>query len=1097
MNRLHFSLFSLSIIFLASCVRNEPNNARFELVGADSGFSFQNTITESDDLNAYHFLYIYNGSGVGIGDFNGDGLQDIFMAGNMVTSRLFLNQGDFQFDDISKESGIETDSWVHGVTVVDINSDGLEDIYLSVGGIEKGRDTRNLLYINKGDLSFVESAAQYGLDDARLTTQSSFFDFDNDGDLDVFLINYENNPDKDPNVIRPKTSNGKSKSNDRLYRNDNGQFIDISSEAGIVYEGYGLGINIHDFNQDGWLDIYVSNDFVFDDNLFINNQNGTFSDRLSEYFSHTSNFGMGIDMADVNNDAEPDIVQVDMLPEDNRRQKKLLSGLNYDRQQILAARGYTSQYMRNSLQLSNGSGKFKEVGTYAGIHTTDWSWSPLVADLDNDGLKDIFITNGYVKDVTDIDFRDYIVSETQKGSGKPQSEIVANALDNLQGEMIPNYIFLNTGDLNFENRTKDWGLDTPSFSTGAAYADLDNDGDLDLVVNNLNQKSFLYKNMTIERDSTSFLRVKLLVNESTAKTLGAQVIIKSGEMMQSSEIRINRGFQSSLEPIAHFGLGRITNVDTLQVIWPDNSVDTFLNVDVNQTLEISKSKSQDQYAMSKPSKTIFQERAMDYTHVESGFVDFKREVLLPHKLSTEGPATTSGDINNDGRMDLFIAGAAGSPSYIYVQRSRGNFEKVILEGSLAPEDSDAAFIDIDNDGDNDLYVASGSNEFSENNALYQDRIYINQGNGRLKLDRTRLPNAAHSSASVSPNDFDNDGDIDLFVAGRLTPSKYPMPGVSQLLENDNGTFKDVTEERAAALRSIGMTKASSWADLNGDGQKELIVAGEYMPIQVFESHEGVLKQWGNEKGLLDLSGWWNELKVVDIDGDGDLDILAGNLGLNSRYKATIDQPLSVYAYDYDQNGRLDPVIGYYVNGTEYLVHDLTTLAQQVSLIRKKFTSNISYAEAEKKDVFDQASYDQANTLRATHFETSLFLNDGNGNFELGELPYQVQFSSVHAIEVFDLTGDGIMDIVLAGNSSAPEVFSGNQDAQAVIVLKGNGEGKFEVLKESYSGLIFEGNVTSLELIDVQGEPRLFVFRNDESALSFAYGNKKSLSSNRY
>lgn len=1072
-------------------------DTRFELVKADSGFSFQNTITESEDLNAYHFLYIYNGSGVGIGDFNGDGLQDIFMAGNMVSSRLFLNQGGFRFEDISKESGIETDSWIHGVTVVDINSDGFEDIYLSVGGLENGRDTRNLLYINQGDLTFVESANEYGLDDTRLTTQSSFFDFDNDGDLDVFLINYENNPDKDPNVIRPKTSNGKSKSNDRLYRNDNGQFTDISLEAGIVYEGYGLGINIHDFNQDGWLDVYVSNDFVFDDNLFINNQDGTFSDRLSEYFTHTSNFGMGIDMADINNDAQPDIVQVDMLPEDNRRQKKLLSGLNYDRQQILAARGYTSQYMRNSLQLSNGSGKFKEVGTYAGIHTTDWSWSPLVADFDNDGFKDIFITNGYVKDVTDIDFRDYIVSETQKGLGKPQSEIVANALDNLQGEMIPNYAFLNEGDLDFMNITETWGLDSPSFSTGAAYADLDNDGDLDLITNNLNQESFLYKNKTIEMDSTSFLKVKLRVGKSTVNTLGARVIIKSGNMTQSSEISINRGFQSSLEPIAHFGLGKNLTVDTLKVIWPDNSIETFLNVAVNQTLEIVKSQNQERYSIPKLPETIFQERAMNYSHVESGFVDFKREALLPHKLSTEGPATTSGDINNDARMDLFIAGAAGSPSYVYVQTSSGNFIKITLEGSIAPEDTDAAFVDIDNDGDNDLYVTSGSNEFSENNSLYQDRLYINQGNGRLKLDITRLPNATHSSASVSPNDFDNDGDIDLFVAGRLIPSKYPMPGVSQLLENDNGTFKDVTERKAAALSSIGMIKASSWADFNGDGQKELIVTGEYMPIQVFEWHEGVLKQWGNENGLLELSGWWNELKVVDIDGDGDLDILAGNLGLNSRYKATPDQPLTVYAYDYDQNGRLDPVIGYYVDGTEYLVHDLTTLAQQVSLIRKKFTSNISYAEAEKKDVFDQASYDQAYTLSATHFETSLFLNDGNGNFQLGELPYQVQFSSVHAIEVFDLTGDGIMDIVLAGNSSAPEVFSGNQDAQAVIVLKGNGQGKFEILKESYSGLIFEGNVTSLELMEVQGEPRLFVFRNDESALSFAYSNKGSLNAKRY
>lgn len=1090
MNRLQLLLFSLSIFLIASCSNDAPTDTRFELIGSDSGFSFNNIITESDDLNAYHFLYIYNGSGVGIGDFNGDGLQDIFMAGNMVTSRLFLNKGNFDFDDITTESGIETTSWVHGVTVVDINNDGLEDIYLSIGGLEVGRDTRNLLYINNGDLTFVESASEYGLDDARLTTQSSFFDYDNDGDLDVFLINYENSPDKDPNVIRPKRSNGKSKSNDRLYRNDNGIFTDVSSQAGIMFEGYGLGINIHDFNQDGWLDVYVSNDFVFDDNLYINNQDGTFSDKLSDYFTHTSNFGMGIDMADINNDAEPDIVQVDMLPEDNRRQKKLLSGLNYDRQQILAERGYTSQYMRNSLQISNGLGRFKEVGTYAGIHTTDWSWSPLIADFDNDGWKDIFITNGYVKDVTDVDFRDYIVSETQKGAGKSQSEIVAEALDNLDGEKIPNYAFKNTGELNFNNISEEWGLSTPSFSTGSAYADLDNDGDIDIVTNNLNQESFLYKNRTIEMDSTSFLNVKLTINRSTAKTVGAQVIVKTGDKIQSSEIGVTRGFQSSLEPVAHFGLGETKRVDTLRVVWPDNSTETFLDIAVNQTLNISKSQNLERYVRSKPSKALFEERMMEYSHVESGFVDFKREALLPHKLSTEGPATAAGDINNDGLMDLFIAGAAGSPSYIYIQGNRGSLKKRPLAGSIAPEDTDAAFVDVDNDGDYDLYVASGSNEFPEGSNLYQDRLYINQGDGKLILAQNSLPKATHSSASVSPHDYDNDGDVDLFVAGRLIPSKYPMPGVSQLLENDNGIFKDVTDQKAAALKNIGMLKASDWADLNGDGIAELIVTGEFMPIQVFEWNGEVLKQWGNEKGLMPYTGWWNQLKVVDIDGDGDLDILAGNLGLNSRYQAKPEEPLSVYAYDYDQNGRLDPIIAYYVNGKEYLVHDLTTLAQQVSLIKKKFTSNISYAEAEKKDVFDQSAYDQAYTLSATHFETSLFLNDGDGNFKLGSLPYQVQFSSVHAIEVHDLNGDSIMDVVLGGNSSAPEVFSGNQDAQAVIVLIGTGSGKFEAMQATYSGLIFEGNVTSFETIEIQGESRLFVFRNNEKALSFALSNKR-------
>ncbi len=1093
MNRLQLPFFCLLLVFCASCNQEAPIDTRFHLVNSDSGFSFENTITESNDLNAYHFLYIYNGSGVGIGDFNNDGLQDIFMAGNMVPSKVFLNQGDLKFNDITNESGINTKAWVHGVSVVDINDDGLDDIYLSIGGLEEGRDTRNKLYINNGDLSFSESSAAYGLDDPSLTTQSSFFDYDNDGDLDVFMINYENNPEKDPNVIRPKTSSGKSKSNDRLYKNENGKFNDVTVESGIVFEGYGLGINVSDFNQDGWLDVYVSNDFVFDDNLYINNQDGTFTDRLSEYFAHTSNFGMGIDKADLNNDALPDIVQVDMLPEDNRRQKKLLSGLNYDRQQILIERGYTSQYMRNSLQLNSHSGEFKEIGTYAGIHTTDWSWSPLAADFDNDGLKDVFITNGYVKDVTDIDFRDYIVNETQKGQGKSQSEIVATALKNLKGEMTPNYAFHNKGELKFENITSDWGLGEPSFSTGAAYADLDNDGDLDIITNNLNQASFLYENRTIQTDSTSFLRVRLTVDGNATKAVGARVVLKVGDQSFASEISVTRGFQSSIEPIAHFGLGKFSIADTLKVIWPDNTTESFVNIEANQVLNISKGRNLALNSVPMDFTTLFEEQGFQYQHVESGFVDFKREALLPHKLSTEGPTTASADVNNDGLTDLLITGAAGLPSVLFIQKRNGGFEEIPLEGSVPSEDTDALFFDADNDGDQDLYVASGSNEFPAGDSRYQDRLYINSGKGVYKLDEQGLPQARFSTAKVTANDYDNDGDIDLFIAGRLSPSEYPMPGTSQLLENNNGQFKNVTDERAAVLKNLGMLKDATWADLNGDGQKELIIVGEYLNISVFEWREDRLQPVNGQNGLADYSGWWNSLNVTDIDNDGDLDIIAGNLGLNSRYKASSSEPLSVYAYDYDQNGRLDPVIGYYVNGKEYLIHDLTTLAQQVSLIRKKFTSNISYAEAEKKDVFDQSAYDQAYTLRANYFKTSLFLNDGSGSFQLKELPFQTQFSSVHAIEVLDINEDGILDLILGGNSSAPEVFSGNQDAQATLLLLGKGNGDFDVVDETKSGLIFDGNVTSFEAFEYQGAPHLFVFRNNEKALLFELKEQRSLS----
>jgi hypothetical protein len=1102
---------------LFACNQPEQTILFERLSPEDTHIDFANTITISDSFNVTTFDYIYNGGGVAIGDINNDSLPDVYFTGNMVSSRLYLNKGNFQFEDITQKAGVTTNRWTTGVAMVDINADGWLDMYVCVAGLDKSADKPNLLFINQRNGSFTEEAKQYGLADTGYSTQATFLDYDKDGDLDMYLLaNAIEGFNR--NISRPKKVSGEGKSTDRLYRNNgNHTFTNVSKEAGITIEGYGLGVAVSDFNQDGWPDIYCANDFLTNDLLWINNKNGTFTNQIRSYLKHQSHNGMGIDVADFNNDGLVDIIEVDMMPEDNLRQKTMFPSANYDNFEYRRELGYEIQYVRNSLQLNNGNGTFSEIGQLAGVYATDWSWTPLFADFDNDGYRDLFISNGYGKDITSLDFAVYSRENTMFGNEETKLKQLATELAKLEDVKRPNYIYRNKGNLTFEDKSQAWGFTEPTLSNGSAYADLDNDGDLDLVVNNMNEVAGIYRNNADKLFKNNFLEITLHGDSANTTGVGTKASVYSKGKIYYYEQSPIRGYKSTVDPRVHFGLGNQAIVDSIVVTWPDGKAQVLINVKANQHIWVSYTDATQPVAKPEVKESALFTKVphkVAYKHQENEQIDFKYQPLLPHKHSQNGPGISVGDVNGDGLEDFYIGGAVYHPGQLFIQQTNGTFAgKAVDQGHKPQEDMGSLLFDADNDGDQDLYVVSGGSEYPVESPHYQDRLYRNTGKGIFFLDTLALPPMHSSGSCVTAADFDKDGDLDLFVGGRILPGKYPMPARSYILRNTKGKFEDVTRKVCPPLVEPGLVTTALWTDFDNDAAVDLIVTGEWMPIRFFKNTNGALQEWEADRGvavgkaipknqvdeqgthspgqltaplLAHSFGWWNSLTAGDFDNDGDIDYVAGNLGLNSRYKASVKEPVCVYAKDYDNNGSIDPVFCYYILGKNYPTHPRDALTDQMIGMRKRFPRYTDYGKATLNEVLSEEELKGAYVTRSEYFQSSYIENLGKGKFRLQPLPMQAQFAPVFGIVARDYDQDGNLDILLTGNSYATEVIAGWYDAFIGLYLKGNGKGNFAPVSARKSGFFIDCDAKGMaEIIQSSGKPLLMVACNSDSLQVFS------------
>ncbi len=1061
-----------------------------------TGVNFVNTIRDDKDKNILIYANFYGGAGVGVGDFNNDGLQDLYFAGNLVGDKLYYNQGDFKFKDVTIEAGIIDDKgWSSAVVVADINNDGFQDIYVTKELYDHHPELRkNQLYINQGNGTFKEMAEEYGVANTERTRNATFFDYDKDGYLDLFILNQPPNPGSYSEYFGKKLLLPKYAS--RLYKNINGKsFKDVTQKAGLLKTSFPNSVSASDLNNDGWPDLYVTNDFYVPDFIYINNKNGTFTNIALQALNHMSYYSMGVDIADIDNDGFLDIYVLDMVAEDNFRLKSNMSGMNISAFWKVVNGGGHYQYMFNTFQRNNGNNTFSDIAQIENVAATDWSWTNLIADFDNDGEKDIFVTNGLLRDIrnTDaskavgkfvIESADKWMKENPNGGEVTLWDILDldKTLSLVPSQKLSNFAFKNYGNYNFKNVAAEWGLDTKSFSNGACYVDLDNDGDLDLVVNNINEKAFIYQN----NSNNNYLRVELK-SRLHRPVFGARVKITYGDKKQFFEITNVRGIYSTSESVAHFGLQNISSIDSVLVKWPDGKETILNNVKANQKLVLFMEDATAKYKEYKrdPHSFLFTDitskHPIQYKHIENKFDDFKYQVLLPHKMSQFGPAMAVADVNNDGLDDVFIGAAAGYESQLFIQSSEGKF-KPSQQNDFKPdkekEDLDAIFFDVDQDGDLDLYVVSGGNEFEEGSANYEDRLYLNDGEGNFSRSKKNLDKFNISGSVVIPADFDKDGDTDLFIGGRLKPHEYPLPVDSKLLENRNGKLVDVTREKAPGLKKIGMVTDAVWTDYDNDNDLDLILVGEWMKITVFQNNNNKFKKI-SLPDLEDTAGWWFSIRQADFDNDGDMDYIVGNNGLNYKYKTSKETPFDVYYKDFDNNGSKDIVLGYYNYGKHYPVRGFSCSSEQVPKLKTDIKKYDIFASMEVKDVYGEKNLKKALHYKAQTFASMYVENLGNGRFKLKELPVKAQFSSVNDMIIKDFNHDDHLDVLLAGNLFVSEIETTRNDAGTGLLLLGDGKNNFKQKDYLDTGFMARKDVKKLRLVKGNGKVFVFVANNND------------------
>ncbi|MFD1551633.1 hypothetical protein DNU06_02985 [Putridiphycobacter roseus] len=1041
----------------------------FEKVASDhSGIKFSNTIAENDTFNFFNFEYMYNGGGVAVGDINNDGLADIYFTGNEVSDKLYLNKGNMQFEDITSTAigNSAVDGWHTGVNMVDVNADGWLDIYVCRSGLNNNPDKlSNLLYINNQDNTFTEKAEELGVDIKRMSTQAAFFDFDNDGDLDLYVMNHPNQAADDSKetvaTINQLIKAG-SPDSDVLLENVDGHFIDITKQAGVSNHSYGLGIAVADFNADGFDDLYISNDYMAPDYFYVNNGDGTFTDQSLTKLKHMSNYSMGNDASDFNNDGLMDILSLDMASEDHVRSKKNMSGMSTEKFWGVVSVGFHYQFMFNALQLNNGNGTFSDIAQLAGVSKTDWSWAPLFIDFDNDGLKDLFISNGYKRDSRDNDYN-------RSNSRKNPDLSVTEKLDLMPATKIQNYIYHNNGKLHFDKKMKEWGVNFPVNTNGTAFGDFDNDGDVDLVLNNMEEQSFILENKL--NSNNHYIRIQLNNKNGNRNCLGAKVTLKTKAGIQFQELRTTRGYISSVENVLHFGLGAAEDIEFVEIIWPDQQITKLTNVKANQKLvvhyESSKFTKEKYTETNQPLfENITAEKPL-IIHQEKFVDDFIQEVLLPNKMSQLGPFISKGDANGDGLEDFYLSGSRFFAGKLYIQSPDGDFnlKKGPWEKQKDREEMESLFIDVDLDGDQDLYVVSGGNEFDFNSPSLFDQLYINDGQGNFTNETNdRLPEMITSGQSIAQVDLDNDGDLDLFLGGRQTPGYYPFAPRSYLLLNDKGVFKDITAN-SQDIMGPGLITDALFDDFDQDGDPDLICVGEWMPISFYENKEGVFTNVTAQKGTEKEVGWWYSIEKGDFNEDGKMDYIAGNLGWNNKFHPSKEYPLEIYCHDFDKSGTYDIVLGKYQNNVCYPVRGKQCSTDQMPFISKKFPKYADFAEADIEKLYGAENLKEALHYSATTFSSVILLQTAN-QFKVMDLPVEIQFSPINKFLVLDLNNDKHLDILAAGNNYAAEVETIRYDAGRGNVLLGDGKGQFESLNPRQSGLFIGTDCKDLTQIKV-------------------------------